>query len=169
MAERVRVRELDDDEGARLLRIIRRGSGSVVTMRNNPTPRTGRRGPLRRDATLVEKMDRKVSVKKGRTIYRRRQQSIEPVFGKIKDARGIRGCMRTGKAAADSEWKLICGTHNLLKLYRRALTNASAAPYSRMTAAIATCRRSDQHADQHAQRLPRGDPAPLLFPQPLHH
>jgi transposase len=33
MAERVRVRELDDDEGARLLRIIRRGSGSVVTWR----------------------------------------------------------------------------------------------------------------------------------------
>ncbi|MFI0467226.1 IS630 family transposase [Saccharopolyspora sp. 5N102] len=33
MAERVRVRELGDDEGNRLLRIIRRGSGSVVTWR----------------------------------------------------------------------------------------------------------------------------------------
>lgn len=33
MAERVRVREIDDDEGARLLRIIRRGTGSVVTWR----------------------------------------------------------------------------------------------------------------------------------------
>jgi transposase len=33
MAERVRVRELDDEEGNRLLRIIRRGSGSVVTWR----------------------------------------------------------------------------------------------------------------------------------------
>src|SRR3954449_2470391 len=32
-AERVRVRELDDDEARRLLRIIRRGSGSVVTWR----------------------------------------------------------------------------------------------------------------------------------------
>ncbi|MBJ6630372.1 hypothetical protein [Streptomyces sp. I5] len=31
MAERVRVREIDGDEGQRLLRIIRRGSGSVVT------------------------------------------------------------------------------------------------------------------------------------------
>jgi hypothetical protein len=29
--ERLRVREIDDDEGQRLLRIIRRGSGSVVT------------------------------------------------------------------------------------------------------------------------------------------
>ncbi|WTE90705.1 hypothetical protein OH767_49700 [Streptomyces sp. NBC_01614] len=33
MAERVRVREIDDDEGQRLLRIIRRGTGSVVTWR----------------------------------------------------------------------------------------------------------------------------------------
>ncbi|WP_225858577.1 IS630 family transposase [Rhodococcus wratislaviensis] len=33
MAERVRVRELDDDEGKRLVRIIRRGTGSVVTWR----------------------------------------------------------------------------------------------------------------------------------------
>ncbi|EGE39606.1 hypothetical protein SACT1_0197 [Streptomyces sp. ACT-1] len=35
-AERVRVREIDDDEGQRLLRIIRRGSGSVVTWRRAP-------------------------------------------------------------------------------------------------------------------------------------
>ncbi|MFF3142916.1 IS630 family transposase [Streptomyces sp. NPDC057927] len=33
MAERVRVREINDDEGQRLLRIIRRGTGSVVTWR----------------------------------------------------------------------------------------------------------------------------------------
>jgi transposase len=33
VAERVRVREIDDDEGRRLLRIIRRGTGSVVTWR----------------------------------------------------------------------------------------------------------------------------------------
>jgi transposase len=33
VAERVRVREIDDDEGRRLVRIIRRGSGSVVTWR----------------------------------------------------------------------------------------------------------------------------------------
>ncbi|MEU7916994.1 IS630 family transposase [Microbispora bryophytorum] len=33
MAERVRVREIDDGEGNRLLRIVRRGSGSVVTWR----------------------------------------------------------------------------------------------------------------------------------------
>jgi len=33
VAERVRVREIDDDEGKRLVRIVRRGTGSVVTWR----------------------------------------------------------------------------------------------------------------------------------------
>jgi transposase len=33
VAERVRVREIDDDEGRRLVRIVRRDSGSVVTWR----------------------------------------------------------------------------------------------------------------------------------------
>ncbi|MFC6783885.1 IS630 family transposase, partial [Streptomyces atroolivaceus] len=33
MAIRVQVRVIDDDEGRRLLRIIRRGTGSVVTWR----------------------------------------------------------------------------------------------------------------------------------------
>ena len=107
-------------------------------MKKNQTPRTGRRGPLKHDATLVEKMDRKVSNKSGRALYPKRQHLIEPVFGQIKHGRHIRGFMRRGKAAATSEWKLVCGTHNLLKLYRRALGDAGAAPYSPM-ATVPTC------------------------------
>jgi len=81
-------------------------------------------------------MDRKVSNKAGRALYAKRQQIIEPIFGQIKDGRRIRGFMRKGKAAAASEWKLICGTHNLLKLYRRVLSDAGAAPYSRVAGAL---------------------------------
>ena len=33
VTERLRVREIDDDEGQRLVRIVRRGTGSVVTWR----------------------------------------------------------------------------------------------------------------------------------------
>jgi transposase len=33
VAERLRVREIDDDEGRRLVRVVRRGTGSVVTWR----------------------------------------------------------------------------------------------------------------------------------------
>ena len=81
-------------------------------------------------------MDHKVSKKAGRALYRRRQQLIEPVFGQIKDGRGIRAFMRRGKAACDSEWKLICGTRNILKLYRRARVEPSVTPFNRMAAGI---------------------------------
>ncbi|MGH9045542.1 MAG: transposase, partial [Acidimicrobiales bacterium] len=44
----------------------------VVTrnMKKNQIARTGRRGPLKKDATLVDQMDRKVSNKSGRALYR---------------------------------------------------------------------------------------------------
>ena len=101
-------------------------------MNKNPEPRNGRRGPLRTDATLVEKMDRKVSTELGRAIYKQRQHIIEPVFGQTKDARAARRFMRRGKAAAQSEWKLLMGTHNLLKIYRRSLVDPTTASWSRM-------------------------------------
>lgn len=96
--------------------------------RRNPQPRHGRRGPLPANATLVDKMDRKVSKKAGRAIYQKRQHIIEPVFGQTKDARGARRFMRRGKAAAASEWKLLMGTHNLLKLYRQTQTDPISTP-----------------------------------------
>jgi len=107
--------------------------------RKNPEPRNGRRGPLRADATLVDKMDRKVSTQAGRQLYKKRQHMVEPVFGQIKDARGARRFMRRGRRAAHSEWKLLMGTHNLLKLYRRALSDPVAAPWARATAAARAC------------------------------
>lgn len=107
--------------------------------RRNPQPRHGRRGPLPANATLVDKMDRKVSKKAGRAIYQKRQHIIEPVFGQTKDARGARRFMRRGKAAAASEWKLLMGTHNLLKLYRQTLTDPISTPWAPRTRAAATC------------------------------
>lgn len=107
--------------------------------RRNPNPRNGRRGPLPARATLVDKMDRKVSNKAGRTVYRKRQHIIEPVFGQTKDARGARRFMRRGKAAAASEWKLLMGTHNLLKLYRQSLSDPTSTRWTSRAGAPATC------------------------------
>jgi transposase len=62
----------------------------------------------------------KIDSPHGRKTYARRAGTIEPVFAQIKHNRKIRTISRRGLAAADSEWKLICATHNLLKLYRLA-------------------------------------------------
>lgn len=60
----------------------------------------------------------KIDSPRGRRTYKRRAGAIEPVFAQIKHNRRIRTISRRGLTAADSEWKLICATHNLLKLYR---------------------------------------------------
>ncbi len=66
----------------------------------------------------TESMERKLLTERGRKLYKLRGQTVEPVFGQIKDARGIDKFMRRGFEACRSEWSLICATHNLLKLWR---------------------------------------------------
>ena len=76
------------------------------------------RGRIPTKLEVRERMERKLLTKRGRELYKKRSQTVEPVFGQIKDARGIDRFMRRGLSAADSEWKIICATHNLLKLFR---------------------------------------------------
>lgn len=70
--------------------------------------------------SLTHDMIAKLDTPRGKRIYKKRAATIEPVFAQIKHNRGIRTMSRRGLAAVDSEWKLICATHNLLKLWRLA-------------------------------------------------
>jgi hypothetical protein len=54
----------------------------------------------------------------GKARYALRKSTVEPVFGQIKEARGIRRFRLRGLFEVTSEWRLICATHNLLKLFR---------------------------------------------------
>src|SRR3954454_15127481 len=60
----------------------------------------------------------------GSALYRQRQPMIEPVFGHTKFNRGMSRFRRRGRAAVQTEWRLITATHNLLQLHRHALTAA---------------------------------------------
>ena len=51
-----------------------------------------------------------------RSRYRLRKQTVEPVFGQIKQARGFRQFLLRGIGKVSAEWSLICTAHNLLKL-----------------------------------------------------
>ena len=51
-----------------------------------------------------------------RSRYRLRKQTVEPVFGQIKQARGFRQFLLRGLDKTRGEWSLICTVHNLLKL-----------------------------------------------------
>jgi IS5 family transposase len=48
--------------------------------------------------------------------YRLRKQTVEPVFGQIKQARGFRQFLLRGLDKVKQEWVLVCTAHNLLKL-----------------------------------------------------
>jgi len=76
------------------------------------------RGPLPKDATLVERMKRKLQTKTGRKVYAARKTIVEPVFGQIKQARGFRQFFLRGFEKVRGEWSLVCLTHNILKLHR---------------------------------------------------
>jgi transposase len=66
---------------------------------------------------FYERMRKKLSTENGRKLYAQRKITIEPVFGQIKYNRRIDQFMRRGRAAAQSEWRLVAATHNLLKLH----------------------------------------------------
>lgn len=51
-----------------------------------------------------------------RSRYRLRKQTVEPVFGQVKQGRGFRQFLLRGVRKVTGEWSLICTAHNLLKL-----------------------------------------------------
>jgi hypothetical protein len=67
----------------------------------------------------------KLRSEQGKACYAQRSRTIEPVFGQVKTVQSGRRFMRHGLSACAAEWKLLCGTHNLLKLWRTATTTAS--------------------------------------------
>src|SRR5436190_19532241 len=54
----------------------------------------------------------------GKQLYRKRQQSIEPVYGHTKHNRKIYRFNYRGRQAVRTEWRLVMMTHNLTKLHR---------------------------------------------------
>jgi transposase len=91
-----------------------------------PPARHGRQGKPRKDGKptasrsdgLRAAMKAKLASDDGKALYALRQQTIEPVFGQLKEQQGARRFLRRGLRACTAEWKLLCGTHNLLKLWR---------------------------------------------------
>lgn len=63
-------------------------------------------------------MEHRLRTPEGAALYAKRAQTVEPVFGDVKEGGGFRRFMRRGVAAVDAEWKLIMATNNVLKLYR---------------------------------------------------
>ncbi len=75
------------------------------------------RGRVPDDLSVKERMARKLRTKKGRRIYAERKWICEPIFGQIKRGMGFTQFLLNGIAKMRGEWRLVCMTHNMRKLW----------------------------------------------------
>ena len=68
--------------------------------------------------TPAEKMSQKLKSTEGKGIYKKRKQTVEPVFGIIKEILGFRRFSLRGEAETDAEWSLVCSAYNLKRFFK---------------------------------------------------
>ena len=90
----------------------------------NPGQRTPRQINVALDVTeeykagVIERMKRKIDSPFGRHIYSQRLGTVEPVFGHLTDAIGIKRFSHRGRHKVNGQWKLMMMLHNILKIHR---------------------------------------------------
>jgi transposase len=97
--------------------------GIEVLIPPDGTMREGKRPGW--EHSFYEAMRDKLKSDRGRKLYAQRKTSVEPVYGQIKYNRRIDRFMRRGRAGAQSEWRLVTATHNLLKLHSHWIANTA--------------------------------------------
>jgi transposase len=69
------------------------------------------------EATIKEIMEHRLRTKEGKALYDLRKETVEPIFGIIKETMGFRRFSMRGKAKAALEWTLVTLSYNLRRLY----------------------------------------------------
>ena len=82
-----------------------------LEVREDPPP------PPPPDATVPARMAHRLDTTTGKQLYRLRKQTVEPVFGIIKQALGFRRFLLRGQEKVSLEWTLISTSYNLKRLY----------------------------------------------------
>lgn len=68
-------------------------------------------------APVKEKMIHRLNTPEGKALYKQRKQTVEPVFGIIKEILGFRRFSMRGKEKVETEWSLVCLSYNLKKIF----------------------------------------------------
>jgi hypothetical protein len=86
---------------------------TVADLEQRPEP-----PPPAADASVGEVMAYRLQTQAGRALYKLRQQTVEPVFGIVKEVLGFRRFLLRGLAKVQLEWTLVCLAYNLKRLHR---------------------------------------------------
>jgi len=119
--------------------VNRRGTGSAqfppkhapgpahlpLRHRAEQLPPVGGRHPQRRGRALPHRQHpsgprhdlRLPAGEPGIALYKLRKQTVEPVFGIIKEAMGFRRFRLRGREGVELEWVLVCVSYNLKRLF----------------------------------------------------
>jgi transposase len=95
-----------------------RGIQALVSPDSQPQPPGAPLPPNAPQNDDAMRMRERLASEDGKALYAKRKATVEPVFGQIKEARNIRRFRLRSLKKVTCEWKLICATHNLLKLFR---------------------------------------------------
>jgi transposase len=79
-----------------------------------PQPDPPAPGP---DAPAKERMAHRLKTALGQALYRLRKQTVEPVFGIIKEVMGFRRFTLRGRVKVALEWTLVCVSYNLKRMF----------------------------------------------------
>ncbi len=69
------------------------------------------------EATAKEIMAHRLKTEVGKTLYKFRKQTVEPVFGIIKEVMGFRRFTLRGREKVSLEWTLVCVSYNLKRMF----------------------------------------------------
>ena len=72
--------------------------------------------------TVIERMRQRLRSPGGSTLYKKRKQIVEPVFGIIKEVLGFRRFLLRGEQHTNNEWSLVCIGYNLKRLFKLKMT-----------------------------------------------
>ena len=86
-------------------------------LKHGEKPAAAPRGRIPANATVKQRMARKLRTKPGKAGYARRKAIIEPVFGQIDTVQGGKQVLLRGQDAAAHEWRFVAACHNVRKLF----------------------------------------------------
>jgi len=84
-------------------------AGVQLEARPDPAPPTD-------DAPCPQRLAHRTATQSGRARDKQRQQTVEPVFGIIKAALGVRRFLRRGLPKVSLEWSPVCSAYNRKRL-----------------------------------------------------
>lgn len=108
------VAKAEADRGPTIYCAMARGGHhiGVAELEKKPVPEAPAPG-----APVKERMAHRLQTPEGKALYKQRKQTVEPVFGIIKEVIGFRRFSMRGKEKAETEWCLVCLSYNLKKMF----------------------------------------------------